>query len=89
MTKAALIKAKEIEKEIDFISTFVLPQLNDVYANVVDHMETGYTELDVDFHFARRITTVLTLENVLNFIQTEIKTVIEHKKNLEKELEKL
>jgi len=89
MTKAALIKAKKIEEEIDFISTFVLPQLNDVYYKVVDHMDTGYDKLDADFYFDRKITTILTLENVLNFIQTEIKIVTEHKNNLEKELEKL
>ena len=89
MTKAALIKAKKIEEEIDFISKFVLPQLNDVYANVVDHMDTGYKELDVDFYFGRRITTILTLENVLSFIETEIKTVTKHKECLEKELEEL
>lgn len=89
MTKAALIRAKKIEEEIDFISKFVLPQLNDVYDNVVEHMDTGYKELDADFYFDRRITTVLTLENVLNFIQTEIKTVTERKEHLEKELEKL
>ncbi len=89
MTKAALIKAKKIEEEINFISTFVLPQLNDVYYNVVDHMDTGYDELDVDFHFDRKITTILTMENVLNLIQTEIKTVTERKEHLEKELERL
>lgn len=89
MTKEALIRAKKIEEKIDFISKFVLPQLNDVYDKVVEHMEVGYEELDVDFHFDRTITTILTMKNVFNFLETEIKTITEYRKSLEKELEEL
>lgn len=89
MTKETLIRAKKIEEKIDFISKFVLPQLNNVYDKVVEHMEVGYEELDVDFYFDRRITTVLTMKNVFNFLETEIKTVTEYKESLEKELKEL
>lgn len=96
MTKESLERANWLKSEIEFISTERLPALNDAHYEVIKYRDKGDKEIDVDFFFDRTnfpyahcVSTIVTIENVLNFIEIEIKTMIEYKKCLEKELEEL
>lgn len=95
MTKEALMRAKEIEEEVEYISEEILPSLNEIYEDLLGYKKKGKSKIDGLFWFSRfslngwdREAT-FTLENTINFVKTEIRIITEHKQTLEKELKEL
>lgn len=95
MTKEALMRAKEIEEELEDISTEILPRLDDIYEELVEYQKRGKTKVDADFCFDRMSVYAcfreapFTVKNAINFVKAEMKIVTEHKVTLEKELKEL
>lgn len=102
MTNETFKKADNLKLEIKFIKTEILPPLNRLYNEVISYRDMGYKETDGSFYIKRYFddffkvnlggnwtSATFTIENIIYFLETEIKTVTEHKENLEKELEEL
>jgi len=95
MTKETFKRAKEIDDEIKYITTERLPILQDTYEEIVEYRDKGCKEIDGDFCFdvfsvnAHLRSATFTIENVINFLKAEIKTMTEYKESLEKELKEL
>lgn len=100
MKEKTLMRARELKREIEYISTRTLPELYHVHDVIVDCRDRGNKEIGGDFYFEyyfdgkKDVDThwsgaVFTIENVINFIKIEIEIVTERKKALEKEFEEL